>query len=78
MATAHSRVQARVGDTLEVRSIHGGQPRHGTVVEVLGGTGHEHFRVHWDEKHESIVYPDDGVLVVGNGRGARPPGRHAG
>jgi hypothetical protein len=47
---------------------------------VLGGEGHEHYRVRWDERHESIVYPADGVIITpgprrrargGSKRGAR-------
>jgi predicted NAD/FAD-binding protein len=25
---------------------------------------HEHYKVHWDERHESIVYPADGVQII--------------
>jgi hypothetical protein len=43
-------------------------------VEVLGGQGHEHYRVRWDERHESIVYPADGVSIVRRARrGASRP-----
>ena len=55
---------ARVGDWIEAHGIHGEPARHGQIVEILGGPGHEHFRVRWDEQHESIVYPADGVNVV--------------
>ena len=64
MTTKPSRADARVGDWLEVRGIHGQPPRRGEIVEVLGRSGHEHFRVRWDEQHESIVFPADGVNVV--------------
>jgi len=59
-----SRIDAHVGDWLEARDIHGGPPRRGEITEILGRPGHEHFRVRWDEQHESIVYPADGVSVV--------------
>jgi hypothetical protein len=58
------RSDARAGDWLEAHGLHGEAPRRGQIVEVLGGPGHEHFRVRWDEQHESIVYPADGVKVV--------------
>ena len=64
MPTEHSRGDARAGDRLEVRGIHGEPPRRGEIMEILGRSGHEHFRVRWDEQHESIVYPADGVRVV--------------
>lgn len=47
-----------------VRGIHGEPARHGLIFEVIGRPGHERYRVRWDEQHESIVYPADGVRVV--------------
>lgn len=55
--------RGRAGDWLQVRGIHGETPRRGKIVEVIGASGHERFRVRWDEAHESIVYPADGVSV---------------
>ena len=63
--TTHAgAVDARVGDWLEAHGIHGGAARRGEVVEILGSAGHEHYRVRWDESHESIVFPADGVTIV--------------
>jgi hypothetical protein len=53
-----------VGDWLEVNGLPGCPPRRGQIVEVLGRAGHPHYRVRWDEKHESIVYPADGAAIV--------------
>ena len=36
----------------------------GQIIEVLGRGRHSRYRVRWDERHESIVYPADGVLVI--------------
>ncbi len=55
---------AGVGDVLETRGIHGEAARRGEILEILGEPGHEHYRVRWDEQHESIVYPADGVQVI--------------
>lgn len=55
---------ARAGDLLETKGIHGESARHGEILEILGESGHEHYRVRWDEQHESIVYPADGVRVI--------------
>ena len=55
---------ARAGDLLEAKGIHGEAARHGEILEILGEPGHEHYRVRWDEQHESIVYPADGVRVI--------------
>ena len=54
---------ARVGDWVETLGVHGHAPRKGQIVELLGQEGHEHYRVRWDEQHDSIVYPADGVIV---------------
>jgi hypothetical protein len=44
--------------------IAGGPVRRGMILEVLGRPGHEHYRVRWDEQHESILFPADGVSIV--------------
>ena len=59
-----SKRAAHVGDWLEARSISGGPPHRGQVIGVIGSRGHKRYRVRWDEVHESIVYPSDGVSVV--------------
>jgi hypothetical protein len=64
--------RARSGDWLEAHSLHGGVARRGEVVEILGGAGHERYRVLW-AAHESIVFPADGVIVIARGQ-ARPAG----
>lgn len=63
---------ARVGDHIEARGLHGRPSRRGKVVRVLGSAGHQHYRVRWDDQHESIVYPSDGVIIIARatGRGA--------
>jgi hypothetical protein len=53
------------GDWLEVRGLPGRPNRRGEITEVLGREGHERYRVRWDERHESIVFPSaDGVHVI--------------
>jgi hypothetical protein len=63
---------AGVGDQIEARGLHGQPSRHGKVVELLGSAGHEHYRVRWDDEHESILFPSDGVIITSRatGRGA--------
>jgi hypothetical protein len=74
MPTNVNSLGTRAGDWIECRGMHGQAPRRGEIIEVLGHDGHEHYRVRWDEKHESIVYPADGVIVTPGparrGRGA--------
>jgi Domain of unknown function (DUF1918) len=64
--------KARPGDWLEELGIHGGPGRRGEILEVLGRPGHFHYRVRWDEEHESIVYPADGVRVIPRRRRSKP------
>ena len=64
MTAKHSTSGARVGDRLEARALHGTPPRRGEILEILGAPGHEHYRVRWDDNHESIVFPADGVSIV--------------
>jgi hypothetical protein len=56
--------EPQVGDWIETRGLHGQAARRGEIVEVLGRPGHPHYRVRWDEQHESILYPSDGVIVL--------------
>ncbi len=69
MTMQTTTIDAHVGDWVETRAIRGGPGRRGEVVAVLGRAGHEHYRVRWDDQHESILYPADGVVLV------RPAGR---
>ena len=59
-----SRSGARPGDWVVVHSHSLGEPeRHGLILEVLGATGHERYRVRWDEEHESIFYPGSDATI---------------
>jgi hypothetical protein len=69
--TKHSNIRARAGDWLDVNGLPGYEPRCGQVVEVLGREGQEHYRVRWDEQHESIFYPTQETAVI---RRLRPKG----
>jgi hypothetical protein len=66
-------VHANRGDRIIVESTHVGQPRRqGEVVEVVSGDGgHEHYRVRWDDDHESLYFPSSGCRVVATGGLAR-------
>lgn len=72
MTTKHGGTQGRVGDSLEAHGIHGEPARHGEIIEILGEPGHERYRVRWDEHHESIVFPADGVSIVRRGEARSP------
>jgi len=51
-----------VGDIVETGRRHVGETsRVGEVVEVLGADDRPHYRVRWQDGHESILYPGEGV-----------------
>ncbi len=64
MAIAKTTSSGHVGDWIETHGVHGEPARRGQIVELLGREGHEHYRVHWAEQHESILYPADGVIIT--------------
>ncbi len=66
--TVNQDDKPQVGDWIEARGLHGQPARRGQIVELLGRPGHEHYLVRWDEKHESILYPADGVVVIAQPR----------
>ena len=70
MATEKTEGGAHVGDWIETHGLHGQPARRGQIIELLGRDEHEHYRVRWDEQHESILYPTDGVIIT-PGRGER-------
>ncbi len=51
------------GDWIEEPSTDGSRPQHGLILEVLGSGPHTHYRVRWDEEHESIHYPSESVRI---------------
>jgi len=64
MAAKHTANNAHVGDWIEARGLCGQPARRGEIIELIGQGPHERYRVRWDEKHESIVYPADGVRII--------------
>jgi len=54
---ANSEVTAVPGDVVVVHGHAIGETaRTGVILEVLGAPGHEHYRVRWDEEHESLFW----------------------
>ena len=49
---------AEIGDLIEItgHSV-GDAPRTAEILEVIGELGREHFRVRWEDGHESIFFP---------------------
>ena len=69
-------VRANRGDRIVFESTHVGQPRRqGEVVEVVPGDGgHDHYRVRWEDGHESTYFPsiDGRVVATGEARSNWP------
>jgi len=56
--------QPRVGDVVEISGHKLGQvARTGAILEVIGEPGREHFRVRWEDGHESVVFPSSDTIV---------------
>ena len=62
--TKKESTRAKPGDMVVI-SGHavGDSPRLGAIVEVLGGAEHEHYRVRWEDEHESIFYPGNDAVI---------------
>jgi hypothetical protein len=62
-------VHATTGDRIVVDSAHVGQPRReGEIVDVvLSESDREHYRVRWDDGHESVYFPSTDCRVVTGG-----------
>lgn len=62
--SADIHTEARVGDVV-VESGHkvGNVGRSGEILEVLGEPAHQHYRVLWEDGHESLLYPGSDATV---------------
>lgn len=64
-------MHASEGDRIVVQTeVLGQSPRQGTVEEVLGDHDAEHYRVTWDDGHESFLYPGPDTRVLPEQRAA--------
>jgi hypothetical protein len=58
-------MHAAPGDDIVVESATlDSRRRHGRVVEVIGEGEGEHYRVRWQDGHESIYFPGADAHVV--------------
>ena len=58
-------LHAKVGDRIVIDSDHLGEKRReGQVLEVLGEGETIHYRMRWEDGHESIFYPASSAHVV--------------
>jgi Domain of unknown function (DUF1918) len=61
--TVHGK-PARAGDKISVAGNAVGVPgKMGEILEVMGESGHERFRVRWEDGHESIFFPADDASI---------------
>jgi len=69
MARAQDSTRGRVGDLVIVEGHRIGESRRiGEILERLGEAGHEHYRVRWDDGHESVFYPSSDSTIQRAGR----------
>jgi hypothetical protein len=60
---AHSQ-RVHVGDLVVIHGHRlGGPSRTGEILEVLGTADHEHYRVRWDDGHETLFYPGGDATI---------------
>lgn len=65
-----------VGERIEIEGRRHGAHRSGTVLEVLGAPGREHYLVEWDSGERSVYYPErheEGRRPVRADKPARKP-----
>ena len=64
MTETQQKERARPGDVVVVQGHRVGETsRKGEILEVLGEPGHVHFRVRWEDEHESVFYPSSDTIV---------------
>ncbi|MFC4944975.1 DUF1918 domain-containing protein [Pseudonocardia sp. GCM10023141] len=62
-------MHAAIGDHIVVESATiDSRPRRGQVVEVIGVDEAEHYRVRWQDGHESLYFPGGDAHVVTDDR----------
>ncbi len=65
-------MKANIGDEIVVDAVHIGEPRReGQILEVIDRGGIVHYRVQWDDGHESVFFPSSTTHVVKLGRASR-------
>jgi ribosomal protein L4 len=58
---------AKTGDVIVIEGHHLGESRRtGEILEVLGGAGHEHYRVRWEDGRETVFYPSNDATIHGH------------
>ena len=61
-------MHANRGDQIVIETVTLDAPRRrGEVVEVLGQGDREHYRVRWQDGHESVYFPGPDARVMSAG-----------
>lgn len=56
--------QLQPGDLIIVKGHHvGDKGRTGEILELLGEPGHEHYKVLWEDGHESVFFLSSDAVV---------------
>jgi Domain of unknown function (DUF1918) len=64
MVSTRVSSEAQAGDVVVIEGHRVGEGRRiGEVLEVLGEPGHVHYRVRWDDDHESVFYPSSDAII---------------
>jgi Domain of unknown function (DUF1918) len=56
--------QVKAGDVIVVEGHRVGEVRRkGEIIEVLGEGEHVHYRVRWEDDHETVFYPSSDATI---------------
>jgi hypothetical protein len=59
-----TEIVGNVGDEIVVAGHSVGEHAStGVIEEVLGKPGHPHYRVRWEDGHESVYYPSSDATI---------------
>ena len=62
--TPKATLDTQPGDVIIVEGHHVGEGRRiGEILEVVVTESREHYRVRWDDGHESVFYPSSDAIV---------------
>ena len=57
-------MEAQVGDRITIENNRvGGGTRAGTIAEVISQGGVSHYRIRWDDGHETVFFPSSDATV---------------
>ena len=70
MIDTQKKESPKPGDLVVVHGHRVGEAgRTGEILEILGQPGHPHFKVRWEDGHESIFYPSNDAVIQSQRKG---------